>query len=289
MSQTTNRTTSLLRQAFSQPAFIVVALMLLVAAAGLNAATHYLQLYFRKLPVAPARELSEVPQHLGRWLQVSIDEPLTAEFQDALATDKYIFRDYVDTRLATAQELAEFRDKTPAQCRMLAQRLQLKKPAAVVNFALTYYTGLADTVAHIPERCYIADGYEPTKWDVEAWSSLKGRPAEPAGDPKVRFIVFEDPLAAGMSVKRNVAYFFHCNGKYMNDSIAVRKQMAYLLEKYGYYVKIELQTWNLPQQEATQVMDDFLGSAVTEIEKCVPDWKKLRSSPGMTGPAAVAP
>jgi hypothetical protein len=264
-----------LRRTFAQPAFVVVVLVLFAAAAGLNAATEYLQLHFRKLPVPPARALTEVPQRLGsHWLQVSIDAPLTAEFLDALATDKYIFRDYVDTNQVSERELAEFKGKTPAECRTLAFALQLRRPSAVINFALTYYTGLADTVAHIPERCYIADGYEPTKWDVASWSALKGKP----GDDRVRFIVFEDPLAAGMSVKRNVAYFFNCNREYTNDSIEVRKKMANLLEKYGYYMKVELQTWNLPADESTRVMNEFLGHALPEAEKCLPDWEKLRSS-----------
>ena len=46
-------------------------------------------------------------------------------------------------------------------------RIRPKNPKAVVNLGLTYYTGLVDTVAHIPDRCYIADGYEArTKYDV---------------------------------------------------------------------------------------------------------------------------
>ena len=27
--------------------------------------------------------------------------------------------------------------------------------------SVTYYTGMVDTVAHVPERCVTADGYEP--------------------------------------------------------------------------------------------------------------------------------
>ncbi len=43
---------------------------------------------------------------------------------------------------------------------------------AVINIGVTYYTGMVDTVARIPERCYIADGFEPTSYKVVTWSSL---------------------------------------------------------------------------------------------------------------------
>ena len=48
-------------------------------------------------------------------------------------------------------------------------------PDALVNFAVTYYTGLVDTVAHIPDRCYVADGFEPTSYTKENWPCFAGR------------------------------------------------------------------------------------------------------------------
>ncbi len=269
-----NPSGSMLRRAFSQPAFLVVALVLFAAAAGLNASTNYLKWHFRKLPVPLARSLNEVPQQLGPWKQVSIDEPLTHEFQDALATEFYVFRDYVDTRMVTAEELDLFKDRSPMECRKIAQYLQLQKPGAVVSLALTYYTGLADTVAHIPDRCYVADGYEPTKWEVLSWDSLKDRP----GDGKLRQILFEDLMArdAGLhvnsSVKVNVAYFFNCNGRYVNDPLDVRKSMADLRHRYGYYMKVELKMLKVDPEQASRVMNDFLSNALPESEKCLPDW-----------------
>jgi hypothetical protein len=260
------------KRVFLQPAFVVVAAILLVAAAGLNAATSYLQLYFRKLPAPLSRPLAEVPQNLGPWVQVTIDEPLDAENQEALATDKYIFRDYVDTRQLKPDELSAFQDRTGAERKKLAARLQYYKPTAVMNLALTYYTGLADTVAHIPDRCYIADGYVPTKYDIAEWDVLKGRP----GDQKARFIVFEDLSAASsMSVKRNVGYFFQCNGEYCSDPMTVRKNMADLRMKYGYYMKVELQMLNVPAEQCSRTMNEFLGYVLPEAEKCLPDWKTL--------------
>ena len=70
--------TSSSRRTQSQPAFLVVLIILFAAAAGLRAATDFMQLHFRKLPVPLAKPLSEIPSELGPWKQVSIDEPLRA-------------------------------------------------------------------------------------------------------------------------------------------------------------------------------------------------------------------
>jgi hypothetical protein len=261
-----------LMRIFKQPAFIAIVAILVVASIGLNGAIGYMQLSFKKLPVYPARPLRDLPSRLGPWQQVSIDESLDHEMQDALATDKYVFRDYVDTRVVKPAELEKFKDKTPRECRQLLLDLQTRNPAAVVNLGLTYYTGLVDTVAHIPDRCYIADGYEPTKYDVVTWPAIENR----NGDHKLRFIVFEDstPGREG-SLKRNVAYFFHCNGQYVNDPIGVRKALAQLLEKYGYYMKVEVQMLNVQPDVASRTMNDFLENLLPESEKALPDWAAL--------------
>jgi DNA-binding ferritin-like protein len=92
----------------------------------------------------------------------------------------------------------------------------------------------------------------------------------------VRSITFEDATPGRASFRRNVAYVFNCNGEYMNDSIAVRKRLANLLERYGYYTKVELQTLNLAPDEANRVMNDFLTQALPEFEKSLPDWKQFQ-------------
>ena len=79
-------------------------------------------------------------------------------------------------------------------------------------------------------------------------STLKNRP----GTGLMRYITFEDTTAGRMNFTRNVAYVFQCNGEYISDSIAVRKRLANLRERYGYYMKVEVQTFNLSQPEAAR-------------------------------------
>ena len=71
---------------------------------------------------------------------------------------------------------------------------------------MTYYTGMVDTVAHVPDRCYIADGYARRTTETRTWKM---------GDDAVgvRFINFEDATGFSSRVSKNVAYFFQVNGE----------------------------------------------------------------------------
>jgi hypothetical protein len=269
-----------LKRVLAQPAFVVVAMILLVAAVGINGTTQYLKLHFKKLPVPMARPLTQIAERAGPWVQVSLDEPFAHDFEEVLGTKQYCFRDYVDSRLVSRDELAAFKDKTNSQRRDLAARIRETRPQAVVNLGVTYYTGMVDTVAHVPDRCYVADGYEPTTYQTPRWDVLKDRP----GDKMVRFIVFEDQTPGRRSVSRNVAYFFHSNGEYTNDPVEVRKSLANLRQRYGYYMKVEVQTLALPADQSQRVMNEFLTWILPEIEKSLPDWQTLMSeSSGAAG------
>lgn len=263
-------TKSLLRQ----PAFVVVAAILLIAAVSLNGATQFLQLHFRKLPVPPSRPLVELPEKLGPWLQVSIDEPLDADMEHNLGTDNYLFRDYVDTRILSPQDVEKFKDLSGTERKRTLAEIQMAHPEAVINMGLTYYTGMVDTVAHVPDRCFVADGYEPTTYKIENWSALKNT----KGDGQVRFIVFEDQTPGRQLLARNVAYFFSCNGQFMNDPIGVRTELASLRNRYGYYMKIEAHMIKLPGPDAERVMNDFLTSAMPELQKTLPNWNQVTTA-----------
>lgn len=258
------------KRAFSQTAFVVVAVILAVGALGLNAAVESMQLHFKKQSVPLAQKLEFLPSRIGPWVQVSKDEPLGHDIQEVLGTDVYIFRDYVDERVVGSAVIEQFKDKSATERKQLLGQIQLRQPNAVVNLALTYYTGLVDTVAHIPDRCIIADGYEvkPGIADEPAWPIGKG------GEPvNVRFLNFEDQAGRGR-VDRSVAYFFHCNGSYTNSTSTVRLRLADLFQNYGYYAKIECMTLMKDSKASEQVMIDFLSQALPEVEKLLPDWNQ---------------
>jgi len=179
-------------------------------------------LTFHKLRVDPKQELTTVPAQLGDWVQVSKDEPLDKELQATLATDRYIFRDFVNTKLVSPADLAKFDGLGSLERKTLAGQIQALNPDAVINLALTYYTGGAETVAHIPERCYVADGYQPTDTpETLSWDMGPNRLGKSPADPKidVRFLNFEDQTGARRVTKR-VAYFFFADGQYESDQLS---------------------------------------------------------------------
>jgi hypothetical protein len=194
------------------------------------------------------------------------------DIEEVLGTDQYIFRDYVDTRVIDEYEISKFEGKSSTERKQLVAQLQARYPTAVVNLAVTYYTGLVDTVAHIPDRCVIADGYEvkPGIGTDPTWQIGPG-----ATGLNVRFLNFEDQ-AGRNRVDRNVAYFFHCNGDYAASPLEVRYRLQDLTQRYGYYAKIECMTLLKDSKAAEGIMIDFLGAAVPEIEKLLPDWNQYR-------------
>ena len=267
-----------LRRAVRQPAFLTVALVLLVAAVSLNGATEFLQLHFKKEKVDLRKKLTEIPARLGPWQQVTTDMAITHEIEDVLGTKDYIYRFYVDTRRVHPDVLEQFKDKDENTQREMIAVLQSRDPQAVVYAAVTYYSGMVDTVAHIPDRCYVADGYEPASYDVVKWSALDGRP----GDGAARYINFEDQTPSRKSVTKNVAYFFHSNGEYTNDPLGVRRKLQNLFETHGYYAKVELLMVTGDRQGAAGQMNDFLTSALPELENCLPDWKQVKAAAAAT-------
>ena len=267
--------TATAKRRWLQPGFLLAVGILSVSAVGLNVAVSALQLHFKKQPVPLALELTTIPKQLGPWLQVTQDEPLDHATQEMLGTDLYVFRDYVDTRRLTKAEIAQFDGKDSGWRKQFALQLQRSRPDAVINCAVTYYTGMVDTVAHIPERCYVADGYQPAGHDVLTWDLGPGFAGNDGGHKlQVEAISFEDQTTAGRETKR-VAYCFFANGQWECDSVAVRERLQDLRAVHGFYSKVELMTVIPDAERSNQVMADFLRSALPAVRKCYPDWNSV--------------
>jgi hypothetical protein len=295
------------KAAFTSRSFLTAAVVLGLAAVGLNAATEALQVYFKKLPV-PLRvrlddDKSGLPKQLGNWVMVSEQNALDPDVQHSLGTKDFAFRAYVDTAAIPADVLAALKptlnnDDQAAARQAVVTRIQEVAPHAVLLLNVTYYTGMVDTVTHIPERCMVADGYEPKNPQtvtLAAGSYDDGSPRQIA----TQFSTFEDQTGRGRT-NRHVAYFFHCNGGYEPNPVAVRVKLQNLFERHGYYAKVELMADDPARaapgaaapsdakraDEAAKVqaaMADLLAQALPTIERCLPDWKSVKA-----GGAAVA-
>lgn len=280
-----------LPRVLAQPAFAAAAVLLGVAAVGLNAATEAMRLHFRKLPLPLAVPRLDdakqgIPSRLGAWVQVSKDERLDEAIREQLGTHEFVFRDYVDSRRVSAAEIAWFADKpTKDRMRRLGE-IQSREPEAVVRLAVTYYTGLVDTVPHVPERCYVADGFEPAV-PPETRAGVLGTTA--GGEPRkidYRYLHFQDTTGAGR-VDRQVAYLFHVNGEYVSSPAGVRTRLANLLQRHGYFAKIEVMTTTRAatggagvtvaaiRPSSVAAFEDVLTAALPEVERCLPDWEAV--------------
>jgi hypothetical protein len=171
-------------------------------------------------------------------------------------------------RLATLK--SELENTTGRERKVALAQIQQNPLFAdcIINMAVTYYTGLADTVAHVPDRCYVADGFEPTDSDYPTWTLDGGRQLQ------VRFINFQDQSGASR-IDRSVAYFFHVDGAYKSDPLDVRFSLQDLRHKYGYYAKVECMTLDSDRARSAGTITNFLGSYLPDVEKSFPDWTKL--------------
>ncbi len=277
------------KRVWSQPGFVIAVVILAFSAVGMNAAIAYLDLWVKKLPARLVKPLGTIPDRVGNWKQVSIDEPLNADMEEQLATKDYIYRFYVDASKLDPATMASFEGKSAAERRALVGQIQKSQPELVMYVGVTYYTGKADTVAHIPERCYAADGF-----DIDTSNSGTvqcdmgpGRLNQPADHPAVpmRYLKFVD-ATEGNRPPTQVAYFFFANGHYESDSLRVRQTLENLRHKHAFYSKVELSMVDRDNAGALRVMSDFLKSFVPEVEKCYPDFDALEA--GKTAaPAAV--
>jgi len=274
-----------LNRILRQRGFVFVCAILLVAAVSLNASVEFLKLHFQKEPVGMRKDFSTFPTKLGPWVQV-FEQPMPVDVVHTLGTEQFTFRFFVDSRKIAPAQLAVIEgSKDEKQRQELLQQLISKQPSAVMDIGLTYYTGMVDTVAHIPDRCYIADGYAPTQYKQPQLSAFENRAGRASGGD-LRLITFEDQSADRKSVPKTVGYFFQCNGQYESDPIEVRKRLGNLFERYGYYSKVELMTQMQDSGAAAEIMDDFLKHALPEVEKCLPDWERVKNAAPGTVTAA---
>ncbi len=284
--------TNAFKQSLKRPSFAIVLLVLLVGAIGIEGASRAMQLHFRKeaMPLRARDGLTALPQQLGSWICVPEPHTVNADLEHELGTHEYVFRQYVDLSAmsggapVTTREAVQALDKlSPQERDSQLNQIRARNLNAVISFAVTYYTGKVDTVPHVPDRCYVADGFQPSLYDVRAWTLgnySKGIPRQ----VKSRFIDFEDQTARG-GQNRCVAYFFHVNGEYQEDPKAVRLRLQNLFERYGYFAKIEAMTLmpmrpgaaeNDPmkkkdREQASEAMQKFLTAALPEVEKLLPD------------------
>lgn len=267
---------------------MVVALGVLSASAvALGVVLRAFNIQLRKLPIEAPDGLkfhtlpSKVPADAPRWEQQGSDEIMSAEGLETLGTTNYVSRWYrrVDSDADAAPKM-----------------LQLH---------CAYYTGMIDTVPHVPERCIVGGGMEiagptvvvPVPLDL---SRLVPDPDHPADDAR-------EPLLMGRSAESHTrirlprgverlemlitpfrdrraertvyaGYFFIANGGVVGSANDVRLLAFRLEDDYAYYAKVQFLTATAENpEELASMAADILDDLFPDIMRRLPDWTEVEA------------
>ena len=272
---------------------IALLVLMLVSTVGISAYIRVKDVHLQKIPIYPKddRQVSSVPSLTPSWRQIGADEILGAEMTETLGTQNYVSRHYILTR-----------DADP------------KRPI-VLDLHIAYYTGMIDTVPHVPERCFVGGGLQqsassrviPIPMDTSGWRVDPGVPEQFAGSQGEIYTVRlsnnpEMSDAPGLRVRlpRDIGpqnpfefrasefinpgssnvyagYFFIANGGTKANANDVRQLAFNLEDDYAYYMKVQISSMGLASfDEFSRYSGDLLGELIGEIMRCVPDWVEVQ-------------
>jgi len=267
-------------------AYAAVCLTLAGSAIGFRAAIEQLNVYLRKEAVPLRESLDSIPVVLGDWVRSGEDIRYGVDVETELGTKQYLLRNY---------------ERPGSDGR---QRVQLH---------IAYYTGLIDTVPHVPERCWGAAGMIMTeqphdvalKVDASGWSlgqARNGATDEPYPTATVRDPVTRKEQIVHLPIGGWVAsvtefqeqgdtrhrvlggYFFVANGRMTSSPYQVRNLAFDLTDKHAYYCKVQC-TMVLSSDGATneafaEAAGDLVRMAMPDIMRCLPDWPSWEGGSG---------
>lgn len=259
--------------------------ILAISAVGLTAAIDFFQLYLRKAPIYPESGLKvgAIPTETESWQRIGPDRREVAEVEEVLGTTNYVSRVYVQ--------------KNPADP---------DRPIAL-DFHAAYYTGMIDTVPHVPDRCFVGGGMQIGEilGDLPLALNRDERwvPAEDVPE-HLRGQIFKAPLSYDYSdqpgtfvtLPRNPAeirlrtmkfldskgnalysgYFFVANGGAVSRAEDVRLLAFDLSSYYAYYLKVQVTSSTVSSgEELAWAASSLLDELLPELMRCVPDWVRV--------------
>ncbi len=267
----------------TSPGFLVALVLLFGGAIGHRVVVWAMEAHLDKLPIeAPnSAKFHTLPRDLPNWKQLGPDEePLTAEVLESLGTSNYLSRWY-----------------------------QEKEPAAgtrprTLQLHTAYYTGMIDTVPHVPERCFVGSGgmqIDGPSRVVNVPLDLERFPIDPSVDAAAhgeirrarlsgeregqRIHLFRNIHKLSMNVTRFedlegnsllAGYFFIANGGSVPTADDVRFLAFNLKDTYAYYAKVQVMSPVVDSaEELADLAADFLNEMLPEIMLRVPPWVEV--------------
>jgi len=270
----------------SRIALIVAVVVLIGSGLGFRVAVGMLNIYLQKQPVSLRDSLTNIPRTLGPWQAQGKDTVLDQATIEELGTDKYLDRVYV-----------------------------LRDGGQMYGFAVhvAYYTGFIDAVPHVPDRCFVAGGWnivdgaarnETLPIDTSAWT-LDGehldRYEQPyrlhtfsnwvTGEPiTVRMPALEGSFELRTSQMQHnkrsserlfAGYCFIANGCFTPSPDGVRAFAFDQRDQYSYYCKLQFVatvTPGMTREKFLELSASLMGHLLPEVMRCLPDWVEVNES-----------
>ena len=277
-------------RSFANPAFIAAVVLLAASAIGFTTAIDAYSVHLRKMPIeAPEnRRVSAIPTETRSWERVGADRVMSKDVVETLGTDNYVSRLY------------KLKDSSG--------------DPVVIEFHAAYYTGMIDTVPHVPERCFVGGGLQKggttermaLPMDTEFWQPDGSVEPEFAGESGVVFSARTDNRRSdrpGLRVRlpRDVTpdrpiemmvssfvdqqgqgrlhagYFFVANGGTVASANDVRTLAFDLQSDYAFYLKVQVTSSTVAsKEELIEHGGSLIGELMPEIMRCVPDWVEVQ-------------
>ena len=256
--------------------------VLVVAAASLNATLSAFDIHIQKLPIHPATGLTlpSLPSEVEGFRMVYESPPMSKEIQSTLGTDNYLSRTYVEADPPEGQK------------------------ARSVEVHTAYYTGMIDTVPHVPERCFVGSGEIaidgrvgrplrvpldldrfPIDPDIDQsvhGEIRRGRTSPSSSAPGVRVRLPSDIENLKMNVTPFVnsagehlysGYFFIANGATVPRAQDVRGLAFNNQVTHAYYMKVQFTSFTVESaEELAELAAKFLNESFPDLMRRVPDW-----------------
>ncbi|MFT5424530.1 MAG: exosortase [Phycisphaerales bacterium] len=275
-------------------AAIAAALILSGSALGLGGGLKSLSIRLQKEAIYPRdhRPVSAIPVETPSWKRLGSDRVEAADIVDQLGTSNYVNRAFIQKNVPEGEE------------------------PAVLELHLAYYTGMIDTVPHVPERCFIGAGMRQSEvasvhdllMDTSSWVADGSVPERLSGEGDAIYTVrlpsdpaYTDAPGIRLRLPRGVTpdrmprmrissfdegetigaitagYFFIANGGTVANAEGVRALAFDLTSEYAFYLKVQVSTLSARSPEKhAQLSASLLGELMGEIMRCVPDWIEVQ-------------
>lgn len=276
-------------RSFPKAGAVVALVILSVVALGMGAAIKYWKVSTRKLAIYPKdhRQTREVAAESESWVRIGADQTISKEVEEELGTDNHLSRTYFYKKSSD------------------------KNNPVIIELHLAYYTGMIDTVPHVPDRCFVGAGMsiDGDAGVVAVPISMEGLKQVAGGDKpgdgrvfKVRYTNLtptgikldgtpvklpRDPDKIEMKITKfsgpkipriYSGYFFVANGGTVATGDGVRLLAFDLKSKYAYYMKVQFTSATVQSsEELARYAGLFLDENFADIMLCVPDWVEVEA------------